>query len=258
MANSACNLLLKKMTDTIEIVHQVLALFGTGSGPEWMIKGYDHQHEYMRPPPAKHSSLADDLGDWTKAKAYLGQPEYYSDFLVFYEREIERLGGWEGCLKEHLFKGDERAEDLCVRLVAGALHPLIQLMCGIEWAQPAIVAQALAQAALHGDRLKGFLHASDAAVRQSAEKTPSLIELLEEVQADRELASAVRYEDQNKVYDGVLGRASDAALKIVSKVRVGPDELEERTAEMFHLAVYIGACAAFHPRKDPRFEFFLM
>lgn len=131
-------------------------------------------------------------------------------------------------------------------------------MYGIEWAQPAIVAEALAQAAVHPDRLRGFLHGTETGSRQSGEKMPLLIDLLDEVKADHKLATAVRYNDSNKMYDGILARASDSAIKIGSKVRVDADMLEERTAEMFHLAVYLGTCAAFHPPKDPRFDFFYM
>jgi hypothetical protein len=55
-------------------------------------------------------------------KTYLGKEKYYHDFLLFFQGEIEK-SGWENVLNEYLFKGDERADDMLVRLFAGAYTP---------------------------------------------------------------------------------------------------------------------------------------
>ncbi|RSL50221.1 hypothetical protein CEP53_008880 [Fusarium sp. AF-6] len=78
---------------------------------------------------------------------YLGKEEYYPDFLAYFQRAIEREG-YES-VKSHLLKGDGSGNDLLLRLHAGIVHPLIQLMYGLEWEQPAIVAQALAQTCVY-------------------------------------------------------------------------------------------------------------
>lgn len=60
------------------------------------------------------------MNDPIKFKKYLGNRKYYQDFLVFFQRQIEENEeGWEGVLKEFLWKGDERADDLLVRTFAG-------------------------------------------------------------------------------------------------------------------------------------------
>lgn len=241
------------------ISHHILALYGTGAPPESMEKGYKVNEGYQRPAAPPH----EELRDWAEVKQYLGKGKHYADFLAFFKGEIERLGGWEAVLREYLFKsGDERSEDLLVRMFAGLLHPLIQLMYGIEWRQPAIVAMALAQAAVHGDEggLRNFLLTADrrAHAASSSDPMPAIVDLLEAVQADEKLARSARLSDGNKIRDGVLGRAWDEAVAVASRVRVNPDELDERTAEMYHATIYENASAALRPGKEPKWDFFLI
>lgn len=63
----------------------------------------------------------EEFKDWEKAKERLGKGQYYNDWLLFYQREIERLG-WQGTLSEYLFKGDERSEDMLIRMLAGKYY----------------------------------------------------------------------------------------------------------------------------------------
>jgi len=51
-------------------------------------------------------------------KSYLGNEDHYHDFLEFFQDEIEKKG-WEDVVKEYVFKGDERADDMLVRMFAG-------------------------------------------------------------------------------------------------------------------------------------------
>ncbi|RYP59711.1 hypothetical protein DL770_010150 [Monosporascus sp. CRB-9-2] len=241
------------------ISHHILALYGTGAPPESLEKGYKANEGYQRPAAPPHGELC----DWAEVKQYLGKPEHYADFLAFFKGEIERLGSWEAVLREYLFKpGDERSDDLLVRMFAGLVHPLIQLMYGIEWRQPAVVAMALAQAAVHGDRggLRDFLLTADRQARaaSSSEPMPAIVDLLEAVRADEKLARSARMSDGNKIRDGVLGRAWGEAVAVANRVRVNPDELDERTAEMYHAAIYECASAALRPGKEPKWDFFLM
>ena len=55
---------------------------------------------------------------------------YYTDFLVFYQNEIEEKG-WQAVLNEYLFKGDERSDDMLVRIFAGEL-PLQHISFGLD------------------------------------------------------------------------------------------------------------------------------
>lgn len=151
---------------------------------------------------------------------------------------------------------------MLVRLYAGFLHPLIQLMYGVEWKQPAIVAEGLAQAAVHGNDIGGFLLEAErrADKRGLDEEMGDILGLFDVVKGDEKLSKAVRMSDANRVRDGVLVRAKEEIIEIASRVRVKADEaeVERRTAEMFDACVYVASSAAVREGKVPKFDFFLM
>ncbi|ETS80297.1 hypothetical protein PFICI_07826 [Pestalotiopsis fici W106-1] len=249
------------------ISHQILALYGTGASAQDLVSGYKENEGYQRPAMKAHSqTLIDELRDWEKAKKRLGKGQYYTDWLHFFQHEIEHHGSWQKVLAEYMFKeNDARSEDMQVRMFAGFVHPLIQLMYGVEWDQPAIVAMALAQACVHSDQFHDFMMEAETRAHESATTPmPRIGELLRDAAADRDLVASPRLDDGNKVRDGVLARARDSAMRLAARVRVMPEELEERTAEMYNAAIYIASAAALHHNKngggekDPKYEFFLM
>jgi hypothetical protein len=200
----------------------------------------------------------------TNAPKYLANEKYFPDFMTFFQHEIEAKG-WQGVLGEYVFADTPQATDLLLRLFAGFLHPIIRLMYGVEWAQPAIVAEALAEACVHSDDIKGYLIAAEerAAKLQSASPDSEMgpiVDLYRAVAADDNLAHSAHLTDANKVRDGVLARAKDEMLDIAARVHVGQtqQEVDERTAEMCDAAFFIAASAAFHPGKHLKFDFFLM
>ncbi|KAI1103062.1 hypothetical protein F4804DRAFT_333649 [Jackrogersella minutella] len=239
------------------ITHHLLSLYGTGARPEHLKKAYDVNATYQRPTMKIHERVIKELQDWETAKKYVGKEQYYPDFLAFFQNEIDKIG-WQEVLKKYMFGGDEKSEDMLVRMLAGFLHPLIQLMYGVEWNQPAIVAMGLAQAAVHRNDLRKFLITAEAASRSNLAPMPSITSLLEEVKLNKKLATSAKFEDSQKFHDGVFARAWDEIVEITSRVKVKPEELDEKTAEMYHTAIYEGASAAFHPGKQPKLDFFLM
>ncbi|ORY71923.1 HypA protein [Pseudomassariella vexata] len=239
------------------ISHHILALYGTGASAEDLVKGYIENEGYQRPSVKAHGNLVEDLKDWEKAKKHLGKAKYYTDWLHFYQHEIERLG-WQKALAEYMFKGDERCEDMMVRMFSGFLHPLIQLMYGVEWDQPAIVAMALAQACVHEDELRKLLITAEEKAKSAPTPMPTIVSLLNTLAKDDKLRNSPRLDDSNKIRDGVLARAWEEAIKYCGQVKVLPEELDQRTAEMFNAAIYEASCAAVYPGKDPKYEFFLI
>ncbi|PTB35431.1 uncharacterized protein TrAFT101_008980 [Trichoderma asperellum] len=240
------------------IVHSLLTLYATGASPSTLEEAYAENHSYQIKAMDTHSGVVEELKKgWTEGCPYLSKGKYYPDFLRFFQDEIEAKG-WEKVLLEYVFKGDERSEAIFGRLFAGFLHPLIQLMYGIEWQQPAIIAEGLAQAAVHENRVGGFLTKAEQAATASAHTT-SLPELFESVgQFSEKLATSARFDDKNKIYDGIFVRAPDEALEFVKQVKVHEDELDERLAEMVHSCAYVAAAAAFHQPNKPKFDFFLI
>ena len=192
-------------------------------------------------------------------KTYLGKEKYYHDFLKYFEDEISKKG-WETVVNDELFKGDERADDLLARLFAGFLHPIIHLGFGIEFRQPAIIAEALAQAAVHDSWMAPlFMGAEKAAKANGADpaKTKPIAQLLSEIRADKKLSSSAHWPDGNKIRDGIMKRAPDEMLAYAAQYVVSEDQLEEKTAEMINAAVYFTS-AAQHPPHIPKFDFFYM
>lgn len=171
-------------------------------------------------------------------KTYLGKEKYYHDFLVFFQKEIEATG-WQNVLNEYLFANDERANDMLCRLYAGFLHPIIHLGFGIEFQQPAIMAEALAQAAVHDSWMAPlFLGCEKAAEANRGKDRPkkTIVQLLEEARSNEKLRNAPHFEDGNKIREGILKRAPDEMIQIASQYTVEESELEEKTAEMINAA----------------------
>ncbi|KAJ0381545.1 hypothetical protein COL26b_000223 [Colletotrichum chrysophilum] len=252
-ANKVSELLQKDL----EIPHHLLALYGTGADSDALQLAWKDNANYQRPAKDPSNGVADELHDWDKAQKYLGREKHYPDFLLFFQREIEKKG-WEETLNEYLFKGDARAEDMFQRMSAGFLHPIIQLMYGVEWEQPAIVAEALAEASVHKNQLGEFFNEAEKNAKNAKTPMPEVMDLIEEIRGREKLVNSVQMKDSNKVFDGVLKRAPGEMMEIVSKVKVLPEELDERTAEMFHASCYVAGTAAIKPGKETRWDFFLI
>jgi hypothetical protein len=117
----------------------------------------------------------------------------------------------------------------------GFLHPLIHLGFGVEFKQPAIIAEALAQTAIHETWMGSFFFESEKVAEANGadpKNTKTVVQLLDEIRADKKLSSAAHWDDGNKVRDGILKRAPDEMLKYASQYVVSESQLEEKTAEM--------------------------
>lgn len=164
-------------------------------------------------------------------------------------------------LKEYVFSESEAARDLRGRLFGGVLHPIIQLMYGVEWAQPAIVASALAQTAVHRNELQSWMEEVDALAAARDDTRVPLLTLFDELVAGGEhekLRSSSHWDDAIKISNGVLTRAKPEALELMSRIKVKEEELEERTAEMVHAAAYVAASTTLKQPHVPKYDFFFM
>lgn len=117
-----------------------------------------------------------------------------------------------------MLKGDQRADDMLVRMFDGILHPLIHLGFGVEFEQPAIIAEALALAAVHGNWDAAQLIESETMAKANypdRRADASIIQLLEEIHQDPKLFSSSR-------------------ASFSSRVQVTESNLQEKTAEMIN------------------------
>lgn len=185
------------------------------------------------------------MHDPARFATYLGKEKYYHDFLKFFQLEMDSKG-WQNVVNEYLFKGDERADDMLVRLFAGFLHPIIHLGFGVEFQQPAIAAEALAQTAVHSNWMGPLLLGAEKVAKENGvRKSKTLVELLDAIHDDEKLRAAPRWEDGNKLRDGIIGRAAQEMIGYASQYIVeSSDVLEEKTAEMINAA---GVLFGFYP-----------
>jgi Questin oxidase-like len=168
---------------------------------------------YQRPLVPLKQSIVKDMNDSRKYKTYLGNEKYYHDFLVYFQEEMDQKG-WQEVLNQYMFKGDELADDMLVRMFGGILHPIIHLGFGVEFEQPAIIAEALAQAAVHDNREAAHLVESEKAAKDHSPvggSRKTIVQLLGEIYAEKK------------------GRT-----KYASQVYVTEENLEEKTAEMIN------------------------
>lgn len=240
------------------LVHHMLSLYGTGAPPKDIQFAYDRNSTYLRNLNKPHNRIPEHLESWPEAFSYLGKPEYYPDLFVYFQGEIDKLG-WQEALNKHLFAGTERSDDLLQRMFAGLLHPLIQLMYGIEWAQPAILASALAQAGIHKNELGRFFSRAEeeAAAKPDAPPMGEILDLFKTARDSEALRRHIPAGDNNKTYHLANDGIDDAAT-FAAKVKVKEEELEERTAEMFQAALFLTGAATVHPPNVPRFDFVLI
>ncbi|PMD37389.1 hypothetical protein L207DRAFT_514664 [Hyaloscypha variabilis F] len=239
------------------IAHHLLTLYGLGAPAEVIEQRYKENANYQRPAVQSKERVLEDMSNSENFEKYLNKEKYYRDYLVFWQNEIEKKG-WENVLNEYVFAGDERGDDLLGRLYGGFLHPLIHLGFGIEFHQPAIIAEALAQICLHDNWTGNFLRAAekDSKSRNST-NSKTIPELLDEIRANKKLSTAAEWSDGNKVRDGIIARASDEMLKYTSQWTVTPENLEQKTAEMINSCIYYTA-AAQHPPKQVKIDFYYM
>jgi hypothetical protein len=108
------------------ISHHLLALYGTGSGPEFLQKAYNGNVNYQIKAQTPRSNVVDELRkDYAAAApAYLGKGKHYADFLEYFQAELDQKG-WQAVLTEHLFGTDATSRDLFARLYSGTLPRLI-------------------------------------------------------------------------------------------------------------------------------------
>ncbi|KAI9725588.1 MAG: hypothetical protein M1828_003076 [Chrysothrix sp. TS-e1954] len=226
---------------------------------------YDHNKGTMRAIGSIDQDLLNALRAPDNHSAFasaLNKEQNYATFLRFFELEIDEKS-WPAVLQEYLFKGDERADDLLARTYGGFLHPLIHLGFGIEFEQPAVIAEALAQAALHADYLKPVFAGceSKAAAREAGgQKAARIPELLDAIRADEKLRVAAHWEDDNKLRDGVIARAADEMIDIASRWSVGGTDqasLDAGCREMYDATVYYTSTSQ-HPPSIPKYDFYYM
>ncbi len=239
------------------IAHHLLCIWALNASAEQIQKNYETNEGYQRAQPAVDEKILKELSDPIGFLNNLTPRDNYHTFLQFFRDEIDR-SSWQEVLQKYVFAGDDRAEAMFVRMFAGFLHPLIHLGYGVEFRQPAIVAEALAQAACHDDQIgKLLLPAEKAAKQYDDTSSKTIVQLLDTIHEDEGLRSAPHWDDGNKIYDGIIPRAGDRMTELAAQYHVKAEELDEKTAEMTNAVCYYTAGAQ-HPPNMVMFDFYYM
>jgi hypothetical protein len=239
------------------IAHHLLTTYALDASTKDLQHHFQSNESYQRALDSYDQATVTKMQDPATFIKLLGDEKHYKNFLQFFRNEIDS-SGWQNVVNKFVFSKDEVATKMLPLVYAGFLHPLIHLGFGVELEQPAIIAEALAQAAIHSDWIaKFFYQAEEAANNNRSKPSRTIVELIDDIRNDKELYDAPRYSDANKIRDGILARAGERMVSYTSQYHIKPEELEEKTAEMINAAAYFtgGAQRARHAVK---FDFFYM
>jgi len=239
------------------IAHHLLTVYALAASPEEIQQHFKSNQSYQKPLGSYDESIVSKMQQPAEFVKLLGDGRQYKNFLQFFKGEIDNMG-WQAAINHFVLSDNEIARKMLPLVFAGFLHPLIHLGFGIEFEQPAIIAEALAQAAIHSGWIADFFSSAEqAANKNRSGPSKSMAELIDEVRNDKEIYDAPRWSDGNKIRDGIIARAGKRMVTYTSQYHVKPEELEEKTAEMINGAAYFTGGAQ---RKDHavKFDFFYM
>lgn len=215
------------------IVHHICTSFALGACPDVLEDNYNRNNTYQRRPPPLHGDLAQRLQDSTVFIDNMFKPKTYSDYMHFFTEEIEAKG-YVKVVSDYVFGKHERANIMFNRLFAGYLHPLIHLGFGLEFEQPAIVAEALGQTAIHPTFLDSFFIETHDAATIRVSETDHLVNIMDKIRADTKLSNAAHWDDSHKIRDGIMAIAKEEMINYACQWQVKADNIEEATAEMIN------------------------
>ncbi|WVR07242.1 hypothetical protein IAU60_004283 [Kwoniella sp. DSM 27419] len=250
-----------------------------------------------------------DASNWGDRR-FIGIKGNYARYLTFFHAEVDRLGPLE-TLTQYVFSpsanwqpfkcsdGQEREGPMMMdRLVGGVFHPYIHAGFGLEFNDRVVLAEGLAEAAIHSDELNAPVLTPDYVkeILQPSNPIPehlrrpassvsesdhsfipgtvreprlgrSLVELYSMVVASDKL-KPVPYDKDSLINDKLKlasteGRA-EALQALLEDWSLSDEELAdgkdgwERKFEEVAILVTLLACATGRPGHPPRVDFFLM
>ncbi|KAL2751793.1 hypothetical protein ACRALDRAFT_213747 [Sodiomyces alcalophilus JCM 7366] len=242
------------------MAHSLLTTFALGGDAQEVQRAYEDGLAVQRAQPEADHEVIKGLANDENMFAILGQVAQYTNVVIFFEQQMDQRG-WRDVLDKYCFSGTKLADIILARMYEGAYHPIIHLGLGVEFEQPSIIAEALAQAITHPvsgipDCLLATSEIADQA--KGGRMDLSLIELFNTARENDVIFRGPRWEDMTlKMKDGVLGRSREAIVRLAAQFRVDPSDLERRAAESLNGSAYL-AGASQRPGKAAKIDFFHM
>ncbi|WRT66146.1 uncharacterized protein IL334_003099 [Kwoniella shivajii] len=169
--------------------HSVLTRYALGGSSRLLKDTWDHDRPHLvsldpydksrEKENLKEADVPDqiDQSNWGDRK-YVGMKGAYSRYLTFFHGEIARLGptetlnqyiftpeaNWESFNTSSSSDGETKEKDgpmMIDRLVGGVFHPFIHVGFGLEFNDRIVLAEGLAEAAIHSDELNAPLLTSE-------------------------------------------------------------------------------------------------
>jgi Questin oxidase-like len=107
--------------------------------------------------------------------------------------------------------------------------------CGLEFHQPALIVEALAETAVSVSRMGNFLSfIEEKAISAGNPNTKSLVQIIQEVGLDEKILSVVRWDEPNKLGNGPDKKAKEELADHSKDWGVGPGQLKEKMAELIN------------------------
>ncbi|WVQ77260.1 hypothetical protein IAR50_006943 [Cryptococcus sp. DSM 104548] len=279
--------------------HSLLTRYALGASPHLLQKTWDHDKTHLVSLDPRAQDRKDvnveklpEKIDGENWRAFLGDKGCYSLYLPFFHSEIERLGP-QGALIEYVFspqanwepattspspeqqRGKPKTPNMLSRLMAGALHPIIHVGFGLEFGDRIILAEGLAETAIHSDSLisplippfttKSWLTCPVPV--PTAEHASSLSELYTSLASDPAL-KPVPFDPNSMINTQLLKAVSDGRGEALRKLVEGWEVKLEEGGEgrfgweglMQDLGVFttLLACGTGRKGHEPRVDFFLL
>ena len=263
------------------VVYYVLSLWALGASPKLIVRHAKRNITCaLLPPKFADEATVASLSDPQNLMNAVAREECYQDLIVFFEREIERLGV-DKTLQKYLLGDSEFARSVYPRLYHGYVHSIMHVGLGLEFDQPTILAEGLAETVVHNEPWYTEFHEICRAVAASTptEKRLSLIDAYKACAEDPVIVNCVDWSllegfkppegdwalsehfkppEVEPWRDGAWIRAGRNLAAITGRYQVRPDEdLERAVAEVVNTSMYV-TCAAMRPPHEFRIDFFLV
>ncbi|KAL9078957.1 MAG: hypothetical protein Q9157_002141 [Trypethelium eluteriae] len=223
------------------IPHSILTVLAMGGGPKELKRAYDDSEAFQQPLLPVDHQVVHELRDPDKFLARMQQLSEYPNFLHFFEQEIEAKS-WQAVVNEYCFSRTPLADTMLSQLFEGLYHPIIHMAYGIEFDQPSIVAEGLAQAASHNPgHVDEFFNRSEQLARSGSVKAKPLKDLYAEVHASEKIRASTWLKDGPLRSQGVLKRAMEDLAAVAAQFQIAPTDLERGKAEMISCGAFTSA-----------------
>ena len=217
------------------IVHCILTIYALGATPEKIQEVYDREASYQRPRYPVDKDFVKSFADVDQFQQHLGEQSHYSNYLLYFQREIE-ANGVRKTLEKHIFADTDHAHRLFALLYNGIFHPYIHLGYAFEYNQPALVAEALAMASVHDPEFEKmgpvYIQAEERALRNGKNSGKSLRELIHDVRLDNDLRTSIDGSDKIDRSKNVVSNAKSSLVEYTAQYTIADGQLEEKMYEM--------------------------